>query len=149
MIVKSSWKSKLIKSLNSNLYSNHNALSIFPSKVKNWRKKTHTHTDPQTNTDWMDFQYLTDRKQNMTLYYSPSPISVTSFHPFNIPCSILVFDKTLHLDFCFSLWVEGLAITLALPFCQFYFRIAQSKQLHCHATGLHHSHLRDGYSAPC
>jgi len=95
MIVKSSWKSKLIKSLHGNLYSNHYALSIFHRKVKNWRKKTHTHTDPQTNTDRMDFQYLTDRKQNMWHYTLclplPSPVStLLTFHAASL-FSISVF----------------------------------------------------------
>lgn len=88
IILKSSCQSKLIKSPHCNLYSNHNALSIFPRKLK---KKTTTtteerkHTHRSTNTDRMDFQDLTDRKQNMwhTILRLPlqSPVStLLTFH---------------------------------------------------------------------
>lgn len=54
------------KSLHSNLYSYHNAVEQHISqegKKTEERKQKHTH--PQTNIAQIDFQDLTDRKQNM------------------------------------------------------------------------------------
>lgn len=73
-------------------------LAYFPGSYKLKKENTHRSTNKYRPNG---FSRLDRQETEYVTYYSPSPIAVTSFHPFNIPCSILVFDKTLHLDFCF------------------------------------------------